>query len=126
MEQYQQYDKGFAPAEKKFTRTAELPAMGIKWYKAAAYCNWLSKQEGIGKTSGVTRQRDGTGDEAEEELFKSDGLLPPHGSRKGVCDLGGKLNERLLRGDGRVAPTVRLVSEKRTESDVAGRESEAE
>ncbi len=49
MEQYQQYDKGFAPAEKKFTRTAELPAMGINWYMAAAYCNWLSKQEGIGK-----------------------------------------------------------------------------
>ena len=49
MEQYQQYDKGFAPTEKKFTRTAELPAMGINWYMAAAYCNWLSKQEGIGK-----------------------------------------------------------------------------
>ena len=28
-------------------RMADLPAVGRSWFKAAAYCNWLSQQEGI-------------------------------------------------------------------------------
>jgi formylglycine-generating enzyme required for sulfatase activity len=34
------YDKGFAPTE-------DCPVNKVSWYDAAAYCNWLSKQEGI-------------------------------------------------------------------------------
>jgi eukaryotic-like serine/threonine-protein kinase len=46
VEQYRQFDEGYSiPAF--FTRTADLPMVGISWYMAAAYCNWLSKQEGI-------------------------------------------------------------------------------
>jgi serine/threonine protein kinase/formylglycine-generating enzyme required for sulfatase activity len=46
LEQYRQFDKGYAlPA--LYTRTAELPVVGTSWYQAAAYCNWLSKKEGI-------------------------------------------------------------------------------
>ncbi|HLN26421.1 MAG TPA: SUMF1/EgtB/PvdO family nonheme iron enzyme [Gemmataceae bacterium] len=46
VEQYRQFDKGYSlPA--KYTRTAELPLVGTSWYQAAAYCNWLSKEEGI-------------------------------------------------------------------------------
>jgi len=46
VEQYRQFDKGYAlPA--LYTRTAELPVVGTSWYQAAAYCNWLSKKEGI-------------------------------------------------------------------------------
>jgi serine/threonine protein kinase/formylglycine-generating enzyme required for sulfatase activity len=36
----QTYHKEYAP-------TAECPITGITWYEAAAYCNWLSQQEGI-------------------------------------------------------------------------------
>jgi len=28
-------------------RTADSPVIGTDWYQAAAYCNWLSKEEGI-------------------------------------------------------------------------------
>jgi formylglycine-generating enzyme required for sulfatase activity len=46
VEQYRRFENGYElPAE--FTRTADMPAVGMSWYKAAAYCNWLSKQEGI-------------------------------------------------------------------------------
>ena len=36
------YDKGSAP-------TSDCPMNSVSWYDAAAYCNWLSKQEGIPK-----------------------------------------------------------------------------
>ena len=42
-EQYRQFDKGHPSA----TRMADLPVFRISWYQAAAYCNWLSGQEGI-------------------------------------------------------------------------------
>ena len=48
VEQYRQFDKGYQlPA--LYNRTADLPVVGINWYMAAAYCNWLSKEEGIDK-----------------------------------------------------------------------------
>lgn len=31
----------------KYIPTPERPMVGITWYEAAAYCNWLSKQEGM-------------------------------------------------------------------------------
>jgi eukaryotic-like serine/threonine-protein kinase len=46
VEQYRQFDKGYS-LPGKYTRAAELPVVGTSWYQAAAYCNWLSKQEGI-------------------------------------------------------------------------------
>jgi serine/threonine protein kinase/formylglycine-generating enzyme required for sulfatase activity len=30
-------------------RTEDSPIVGMNWYEAAHYCNWLSEQEGIGK-----------------------------------------------------------------------------
>jgi hypothetical protein len=45
-EQYMKFhDKIVAPLE--FKRMADLPAVGRSWFMAAAYCNWLSEQEGI-------------------------------------------------------------------------------
>lgn len=31
----------------KYSRTDDSPYVSVDWYDAAAYCNWLSKQEGI-------------------------------------------------------------------------------
>ena len=46
VEQYRKFDGGYRlPA--KYTRTADLPVVGISWYQAAAYCNSLSEEEGI-------------------------------------------------------------------------------
>jgi serine/threonine protein kinase/formylglycine-generating enzyme required for sulfatase activity len=46
VEQYRQFAANYQlPA--KYTRMADLPVVGTSWYQAAAYCNWLSKEEGI-------------------------------------------------------------------------------
>jgi serine/threonine protein kinase/formylglycine-generating enzyme required for sulfatase activity len=44
--QYRRFDEDYKVPD-KYTRTAELPVVRIDWHNAAAYCNWLSKQEGI-------------------------------------------------------------------------------
>ena len=31
----------------RYIRTADSPQGDVDWYEAAAYCNWLSKKEGI-------------------------------------------------------------------------------
>jgi formylglycine-generating enzyme required for sulfatase activity len=46
VEQYRKFDKGYSPPA-IYTRTADLPVVGIDWFQAARYCNWLSKEEGI-------------------------------------------------------------------------------
>jgi eukaryotic-like serine/threonine-protein kinase len=48
VEQYRKFDAGYQlPAV--YTRAAELPVVRTSWYQAAAYCNWLSKEEAIDK-----------------------------------------------------------------------------
>jgi formylglycine-generating enzyme required for sulfatase activity len=45
-EQFTQFDKGYQlPAGSP--QAKDLPAVSITWFQAAAYCNWLSKEEGI-------------------------------------------------------------------------------
>jgi formylglycine-generating enzyme required for sulfatase activity/tetratricopeptide (TPR) repeat protein len=39
----------FRPNHQMFVSTNDCPANGVSWYDAAAYCNWLSEQEGIPK-----------------------------------------------------------------------------
>ncbi len=34
-------------SDKRFAPTEDCPAILVKWYAAAAYCNWLSEKEGI-------------------------------------------------------------------------------
>ncbi len=46
VEQFRQFNKGYSPPA-MYTRMPGLPALGISWYVAASYCNWLSKQESI-------------------------------------------------------------------------------
>ena len=46
VEQYRQFNPGYELPE-LYTRTADLPVVGIDWYMAAEYCNWLSKEEGL-------------------------------------------------------------------------------
>src|SRR5262249_22304555 len=49
MEQYRKFAKGYHVGDAKYHRMPDLPAVGIDWYMAARYCNWLSKEEGLGE-----------------------------------------------------------------------------
>lgn len=49
VEHYRQFQKDYR-LRPVFTRMSDLPVVGINWYMAASYCNWLSKQEGIPET----------------------------------------------------------------------------
>jgi formylglycine-generating enzyme required for sulfatase activity len=40
-------------------RTADMPAVGTNWHQAAAYCNWLSKEEGIEEAQWCYEIKDG-------------------------------------------------------------------
>jgi len=46
--EYRRFDAGFGIGEiELWVRTADSAVMGVSWYQAVAYCNWLSKQEGM-------------------------------------------------------------------------------
>jgi formylglycine-generating enzyme required for sulfatase activity len=54
VEQYRQFDEDYVlPAEigpmrrAAYSGSLDMPVVGTTWYQAAAYCNWLSKTEGI-------------------------------------------------------------------------------
>jgi serine/threonine protein kinase/formylglycine-generating enzyme required for sulfatase activity len=46
VEEYQRFNKSYTFFE-RFAPEPECPVVSINWYQAVAYCNWLSKQEGI-------------------------------------------------------------------------------
>jgi formylglycine-generating enzyme required for sulfatase activity/class 3 adenylate cyclase len=46
VEQYRRFTKDFELPD-VYTRMGDLPVVKTSWYQAAAYCNWLSRAEGI-------------------------------------------------------------------------------
>ena len=50
LEQYERFEKNYrSDIGSPYDRDDRLPAVAINWFMAAAYCNWLSEQEGIDK-----------------------------------------------------------------------------
>jgi hypothetical protein len=48
LEQFRQFEKGWGAAfPAKHVQAVDLPVNAVNWFMAAAYCNWLSKQEGV-------------------------------------------------------------------------------
>jgi serine/threonine protein kinase/formylglycine-generating enzyme required for sulfatase activity len=50
MEQYRKFDPKYRPDLYARPAAADGPVTGRIWYQAAAYCNWLSKQEGLAES----------------------------------------------------------------------------
>jgi serine/threonine protein kinase/formylglycine-generating enzyme required for sulfatase activity len=46
VDEYLRFDKDFK-SYAKYIRSEDLPVVGINWYMAAKYCNWLSEQDNI-------------------------------------------------------------------------------
>jgi serine/threonine protein kinase/formylglycine-generating enzyme required for sulfatase activity len=44
--EYRRFNKGYT-FKKRYAPTPDCPVNSTSWYQAAAYCNWLSKAEGI-------------------------------------------------------------------------------
>ena len=124
VEQFRRFEKGSAPAA-VYTHTGEFPVVGISWYMAAKYCNWLSKEEGIPEHQWCYDDL-GRRDQLEVGLPEPDGLSAAHGIRDGVCDPCEGGNERVLRRDGRVAAEVCVVQQELPRKVVAGGKPEAE
>jgi serine/threonine protein kinase/formylglycine-generating enzyme required for sulfatase activity len=48
MEQYRQFNPTYGVGEiEKWAPTVDGPVAGTDWFQAAAYCNWLSRKEGL-------------------------------------------------------------------------------
>ena len=79
VEQFRQFEKGYVPPPVS-TGTAEFPVVGMSWYMAAKYCNWLSKEEGIPEDQWCYEIE---GDEIElrSTLLEPDGLSAADGIR---------------------------------------------
>jgi hypothetical protein len=50
VEQYRRFDSRFDHNQMHRSPRPDCPILGLTWYAATAYCNWLSKQEGLPET----------------------------------------------------------------------------
>ena len=48
--EYQRFDPGYGGDIRQWSPTGDCPVLGTSWFQAAAYCNWLSKQEGLAES----------------------------------------------------------------------------
>src|SRR5205085_5713500 len=49
------------PAQPKFSPEPSCPVVGVTWFQAAMYCNWLSDQEKLPRTQWCFPEKNGQG-----------------------------------------------------------------
>ena len=126
VKQYLQFRKGYDYL-KQYAPNDDCPVYGTDWYMAAAYCNWLSEQEGIPKEEWCYEtDPERPGCQVEGELPESDRVSVADGGGMGVCLPGGGGDQPVLRGVGGVAGEVWLVFAECQRTELAGGEQEAE
>ncbi|CAN5610101.1 hypothetical protein BH11PLA2_BH11PLA2_06870 [soil metagenome] len=76
VEQFQRFAPQYKP-DARVTPSLLCPATAVSWHNAAAYCNWLSNQEGLGeKDYCYTPREDGGFNLAKNYLDRSGYRLP--------------------------------------------------
>ena len=86
------------------------PMNNVSWYDAAAYCNWLSRREGLPECYEPNEGgKYAAGMKIKPDALRLQWLPPAHRGGMGVCLPGGGRDQPLLRGESGLAGAVRLV-----------------
>jgi formylglycine-generating enzyme required for sulfatase activity len=101
VEQYRRFDKNYQlpplstrTANLPVVGTSDLPVVGTSWHQAAAYCNWLSKEEGIEEDQRCYEIKDGKVTRLKANYLSLTGYRLPTESEMEYATRAGALTSR--------------------------------
>ena len=105
LDQYRQFDKGWS----QNSRMTDLPVVGASWYDATAYCNWLSKEEGIDASQWCYEIKGGL-TKPKENFLSLSGYRLPTESEMEYATRAGAWTSRYYGESGKLVGEVCMVS----------------